>query len=290
IFFFSSRRRHTRSKRDWSSDVCSSDLVLPLAIVTIIVSPIAREIANTIETIIPDKAAGITTRKVVSNFVAPNASAPSRIAFGTAFIASSDIDAIIGIIITPMTSPGLKMFVCSRPGIISLKSGGTNVIAQHPYTSVAITASNSSNCLNTPFTLAEAYSLKYIADIKPIGVATSIAITVETTVPTTNGKIPNGASWLNGLSTVPVKKSHIGIRLKNSIVSDSSVKTIPIVIRMEVEAMTNKRIGINFSIFSETFLALLLLIIIFLTSSFVTLLFGLMCEYFLSFKSIKVDE
>src|SRR5699024_11394235 len=26
-FFFSSRRRHTRSKRDWSSDVCSSDLM-----------------------------------------------------------------------------------------------------------------------------------------------------------------------------------------------------------------------------------------------------------------------
>src|SRR5699024_11471558 len=25
-FFFSSRRRHTSSKRDWSSDVCSSDL------------------------------------------------------------------------------------------------------------------------------------------------------------------------------------------------------------------------------------------------------------------------
>src|SRR5690349_23879492 len=28
FFFFSSRRRHTRSLRDWSSDVCSSDLVL----------------------------------------------------------------------------------------------------------------------------------------------------------------------------------------------------------------------------------------------------------------------
>src|SRR5207302_7766780 len=26
--FFSSRRRHTRFSRDWSSDVCSSDLVL----------------------------------------------------------------------------------------------------------------------------------------------------------------------------------------------------------------------------------------------------------------------
>src|SRR5699024_12065283 len=30
-FFFSSRRRHTRSKRDWSSDVCSSDLAAATA-------------------------------------------------------------------------------------------------------------------------------------------------------------------------------------------------------------------------------------------------------------------
>src|SRR2546421_2052869 len=28
FFFFSSRRRHTRSDRDWSSDVCSSDLLV----------------------------------------------------------------------------------------------------------------------------------------------------------------------------------------------------------------------------------------------------------------------
>src|SRR5258707_8997793 len=28
VFFFSSRRRHTRYWRDWSSDVCSSDLEL----------------------------------------------------------------------------------------------------------------------------------------------------------------------------------------------------------------------------------------------------------------------
>src|SRR6266542_5574485 len=29
LFFFSSRRRHTRCYRDWSSDVCSSDLGRP---------------------------------------------------------------------------------------------------------------------------------------------------------------------------------------------------------------------------------------------------------------------
>src|SRR6266850_1169950 len=31
FFFFSSRRRHTRLQGDWSSDVCSSDLVPALA-------------------------------------------------------------------------------------------------------------------------------------------------------------------------------------------------------------------------------------------------------------------
>src|SRR5256885_11031298 len=29
VFFFSSRRRHTRLQGDWSSDVCSSDLPAP---------------------------------------------------------------------------------------------------------------------------------------------------------------------------------------------------------------------------------------------------------------------
>src|SRR3712207_8477664 len=31
FFFFSSRRRHTRYWRDWSSDVCSSDLLFSLS-------------------------------------------------------------------------------------------------------------------------------------------------------------------------------------------------------------------------------------------------------------------
>src|SRR5256885_9495557 len=35
LFFFSSRRRHTRLQGDWSSDVCSSDLVLAGAAVGI---------------------------------------------------------------------------------------------------------------------------------------------------------------------------------------------------------------------------------------------------------------
>src|SRR5207245_6821554 len=35
FFFFSSRRRHTRCYRDWSSDVCSSDLLRGEPIITV---------------------------------------------------------------------------------------------------------------------------------------------------------------------------------------------------------------------------------------------------------------
>src|SRR2546429_4523175 len=42
VFFFSSRRRHTRCSRDWSSDVCSSDLVRLLAHPTLAVALAGR--------------------------------------------------------------------------------------------------------------------------------------------------------------------------------------------------------------------------------------------------------
>src|SRR6478752_2187993 len=38
-FFFSSRRRHTRCSRDWSSDVCSADLLAASAVVLISAGP-----------------------------------------------------------------------------------------------------------------------------------------------------------------------------------------------------------------------------------------------------------
>src|SRR5256886_16768123 len=39
FFFFSSRRRHTRFDCDWSSDVCSSDLVAPTKFVAKLQEP-----------------------------------------------------------------------------------------------------------------------------------------------------------------------------------------------------------------------------------------------------------
>ena len=40
FFFFSSRRRHTRCWRDWSSDVCSSDLITILMIIESVINAV----------------------------------------------------------------------------------------------------------------------------------------------------------------------------------------------------------------------------------------------------------
>src|SRR5256885_4625282 len=45
-FFFSSRRRHTRLQGDWSSDVCSSDLVAPPMLIAELPLSIARALLD----------------------------------------------------------------------------------------------------------------------------------------------------------------------------------------------------------------------------------------------------
>src|SRR5699024_12241609 len=57
LLFFSSRRRHTRSKRDWSSDVCSSDLsfvllsfeVLSLLVSLLLLSSLSSSFESSLE-------------------------------------------------------------------------------------------------------------------------------------------------------------------------------------------------------------------------------------------------
>src|SRR5699024_2215773 len=56
--FFSSRRRHTRSKRDWSSDVCSSDLDSA----SVIYDGVAAAKARDVDILIADTAGRLHTR------------------------------------------------------------------------------------------------------------------------------------------------------------------------------------------------------------------------------------
>ena len=69
------------------------------------VSPIARETASSTAPTMPGSAAGSTTRRIVSEGVAPSPNDASRSDIGTALITSSESDDTNGMIITPMTAP-----------------------------------------------------------------------------------------------------------------------------------------------------------------------------------------
>src|SRR2546430_10698227 len=61
FFFFSSRRRHTRFDCDWSSDVCSSDLLLLTPFVGALPLPAAALAAKVLNILLAALAAGLIT-------------------------------------------------------------------------------------------------------------------------------------------------------------------------------------------------------------------------------------
>ena len=102
----------------------------PTAMSTIIVSPTAREMPSTNEAMMPEIAAGTTTRVETWSRSAPRPYAPSRSACGTADIASSESEAIVGISITPMTRPPARTLKISTCTPIDLSRGVTAVSAK----------------------------------------------------------------------------------------------------------------------------------------------------------------
>ena len=117
----------------------------PAAITTIIVSPIALEVAKRMDPIIPGRAAGKITNIIVSYFVAPNPYEPSLRELGTALITSSEREDIKGIIIMPITRPAAKALseAIDKPKVspMFLIKGPIVKAAKKPYTTVGIPAS-----------------------------------------------------------------------------------------------------------------------------------------------------
>src|SRR4030043_1973770 len=60
-FFFSSRRRHTRCSRDWSSDVCSSDLLLIPIFAPALSVPFTRPLTVTVDVVTVVPSGGVST-------------------------------------------------------------------------------------------------------------------------------------------------------------------------------------------------------------------------------------
>ena len=82
--------------------------VLPISIVTVIVSPKARPIARIYDEKIPEPATGNITLRITSARVAPRLYAPSFRSFGTILINSALSEAAYGIIIIAKTSDAVN--------------------------------------------------------------------------------------------------------------------------------------------------------------------------------------
>ena len=98
--------------------------------------------------------------------------------------------------------------------------------------------------------LGDINSLKNMAEVRPNGAATNIAIIEVTMVPVISGKNPKLGSLLSGAKSV-LNTSDKGISAKNFDASTNKVNTIPMEVRIEIEAIKNKVIGTIFSNFDD---------------------------------------
>src|SRR3712207_7954223 len=70
VVFFSSRRRHTRYWRDWSSDVCSSDLALALVAAALVVPALAGSASSPVTLKVRACETGDSARERLATFYA----------------------------------------------------------------------------------------------------------------------------------------------------------------------------------------------------------------------------
>ncbi len=117
--------------------------VLPVTMMTAMVSPIARPIPRMIAAAIPERAAGTMTRLIVCQRVAPVARDPSRYSMGTELIASSETLIIVGSVMIPRRiDPASQVCPLGMLNAMRMKVLRT-IIPKNPYTTDGMPASSS---------------------------------------------------------------------------------------------------------------------------------------------------
>ncbi len=163
----------------------------PVTIITAIVSPITLPMPSMTAASIPGRAAYATMRHVVCHFVAPMAIAASRYWRGTAVIASSAIETIVGIAIkASVIAPDNAVRPVGRLNIV-LINGPSVIIPIKPITTEGIAARSSTPAFIISLVLRGAISAIKRALAIPIGMEIIPAPAVTRIEPSINGRIPN---------------------------------------------------------------------------------------------------
>ena len=246
----------TGSSRDWGSMAAP-----PAAMSTTMVSPMARDMPSMMAVPMPDRAAGTTTRTMVSQRVAPSAREASRRERGTARRASSETEQMVGRLMMASTSEALSRLRPVAAPSTSWRMGASTTMPRKPSTTEGRAASSSTKGLMTRRAKGGAISARYTAVMTPRGTASSEESTVTATEPTSNGKMPNRPGSSVGYQRSPSRKSS-GLTCRNrGRPSVNRKMTIPASASRDEAAMAVRQMRMARSweelnmVFSEGFLA-----------------------------------
>ncbi len=130
----------------------------PVTMSTAMVSPRALPVPRMMAAVIPEKAEGITTRLMVCHRVAPMARLPSRNSCGTALMASSETEVMVGrAMIARRMEPASQVRPDSRLKV-TCRNPVNTIRPKKPYTTEGIPARSSMAGLRTLLIRGEAIS------------------------------------------------------------------------------------------------------------------------------------
>ena len=132
----------------------------PATMSTTIVSPMARDMPSITAVPMPESAAGMTTRTVVCQRVAPKASEASRRSRGTPNRASSETEQMVGTLMSASTSEALSRLSPVSASRKSCKNGASTTMPKKPSTTEGSAASNSTKGLMIRRTVGWAISVR----------------------------------------------------------------------------------------------------------------------------------
>jgi hypothetical protein len=213
------------------------------------VSPIALDIPKIIAVDTPEIDAGIMTRHIVSQWVAPRAKDASFNSFGTPNMASSLMLQIVGTDIKASIMEALNKLSPTGISKVFCKKGATTTIPKKPITTDGRAAKSSTTGLKTSRARFEAISARKRADATPRGMDITEEMNVTENDAIISGKIPKSAGSAVGYQYLPNIKS-ITETLPN-IGSPSMKRKATISARVNIEAIATikKRERTIFSLF-----------------------------------------
>ena len=180
---------------------------LPVTIITAMVSPMTRPMPSMTAATMPGRAARATMRQVVCHWVAPMAMAASRYWRGTAVMASSAMETMVGMAMKARVTDPVRAVSPVGMWKTFLIQGPRVIMPMKPMTTEGMAASSSMPAFRTSLSRRGAISAMYRAAAMPMGTEMAAAPSVTSSEPRISGRMPKRGGSEMGYQLLPKRKS-----------------------------------------------------------------------------------